>query len=109
MRYLIDIDGTICEHCDNPNFGKGEVFHDRISYINNLYNHGNEIIYYTARGMGEFDGDVNLANQKWFDYTHQQLEEWKCQFHKLIVGKYSGDCYVDDKAINCDDFFKNCR
>lgn len=106
MRYIIDIDGTICEHKDNPNFGKGVVYFDRINKLNKLYEEGHEIVYYTARGMGEFSGDAIKANQKWFDYTIQQLQSWGCKYTTAIVGKYSGDIYVDDKAINSEDFFK---
>ena len=49
MRYIVDIDGTICEHIDGPNFGSGEVYYDRIDMLNNLYDNGHEIIYMTAR------------------------------------------------------------
>lgn len=105
MKYVVDIDGTICEHKDNPNFGKGEVYYDRIQKLNELYDNGNEIVYYTARGMGEFDGSVRCAHQKWYNYTVNQLNEWGCKYTHIIVGKYSGDIYIDDKAINSNDFF----
>ena len=105
MRYVVDIDGTICEHRSNPNFGKGKVFHNRIAKMNALFDHGHEVIYYTARGMGEFDQDVAKANEKWYNYTHIQLMSWGCRFTQLIVGKYSGDVYIDDKGIHSNDFF----
>ena len=40
-----------------------------------------------------------------YTYTEQQLLDWGCKYHELIMGKYSGDVYVDDKAINSDVFF----
>ena len=107
MKYVIDIDGTICEHLDRPNFGKGKVYHDRIARINELYNQGHEIVYYTARGMGEFNQDNVSANNKWYKYTYDQLIKWNCKFTQLLIGKYSGDVYIDDKAINSEDFFRN--
>ena len=55
MIYYIDIDGTICE--DIPMKGKTEAtyraqmpFEERIEEINQLYDHGHEILYWTARG-----------------------------------------------------------
>ena len=36
MRYVVDIDGTICEHFNGPNFGSGKVYYDRIEKINKL-------------------------------------------------------------------------
>ena len=54
-NFLIDIDGTICE--DIPIKGKTEAqyrqqipYKDRIDIINQLYDDGHEIHYWTARG-----------------------------------------------------------
>jgi len=50
-RYCFDIDGTIC----NNTWGKYEEalpYKDRIEYVNQLYESGNHITYFTARGMG---------------------------------------------------------
>jgi hypothetical protein len=107
MKYIVDIDGTICEHVNNPGFGTGKVYYDRIEKINQLFDEGHEIIYYTARGMGEYDGSIHNAHQKWYNYTYNQLETWGCKFTKLILGKYSGDIYIDDKGVNSDDFFRS--
>jgi hypothetical protein len=109
MRYIVDIDGTICEQMDNFAYGSGKVFYNRIKYLNNLYDSGHEIIYYTARGMGEFDGSYRLAQKKWYNITESQLKTWGAKYTKLIVGKYSGDCYIDDKAINSEQFFSSCK
>ena len=61
MRYVIDIDGTICY----PGPGEGRYIHavprwDRIQVINNLYDEGNYVVYLTARGMGRFDNSRRL-------------------------------------------------
>lgn len=109
MRYIVDIDGTICEQMKNFAYGTGEVFYDRIKYLNDLYDSGNEIIYYTARGMGEFDGSYRLANKKWYNITEEQLKTWGAKYTKLIIGKYSGDYYIDDKGINPEQFFASCK
>jgi len=108
MKYIVDIDGTICEHMSNFKYGEGKVLYDRIEYLNKLYDKGNEIIYYTARGMGEFDGSYYLSNKKWYNITEKQLQNWGAKYTKLIIGKYSGDYYIDDKAINSEEFFSSC-
>lgn len=115
MKYIVDIDGTICEQVEVPNWGTGEVYYDRIERINQLYRDGHTIVYYTARGMGSItnpDGlytgtyiDENREN--WYDYTEKQLKEWGCLYSELHLGKYSGDIYIDDKGVNSEVFFNS--
>ena len=49
MKIYVDIDNTICSQVVGD-YGKAEPWHDNIAKINKLYDEGNEIIYYTARG-----------------------------------------------------------
>ncbi len=42
-----------------------------------------------------------------FDLTKQQLDDWGCKYNELIMGKPHADLFIDDKGINCDDFFRN--
>lgn len=107
-RYVVDIDGTICEQMKNGEYGEGKVYYDRINFLNELFDNGHEIVYYTARGMGEFCGSYRMSNEKWFSVTQKQLSNWGAKYTKLIVGKYSGDYYIDDKAINSEKFFSSC-
>lgn len=106
MKYIIDIDGTICTS-KNGIYENAVPIVDRINKINNLYDEGNQIIYFTARGMGRYDDNESLAKARFLEITELQLRLWGCKYHKLILGKPSGDFYIDDKAINSDDFFKN--
>ena len=54
MRYVIDIDGTICKEVSCPNgkkdYSKHEPMMDPIAIVNKLYDAGHEIKYMTARG-----------------------------------------------------------
>ena len=53
MRYCVDIDGTICTLTPDPKtYEDAEPWNDRIQTINKLYDEGNHITYFTARGMG---------------------------------------------------------
>ena len=105
--YCIDIDGTICENgtCNSCKYEGSKPYLERIDKINRLYDEGNIIKYYTARGMGRYSDDSQKAKNKFYNLTKMQLELWGCKYHELILGKPSADYYIDDKAIKDYDFF----
>lgn len=106
--YVIDIDGTICdkELCrKDDNYEHSIPKQDRIVRINQLYDDGHTIKYFTARGMGRHKDDAKLAYADFYNLTEMQLKNWGCKFHELILGKPSGDIYIDDKGVNANDFF----
>jgi phosphatidate phosphatase PAH1 len=107
MKYVIDIDGTICDKDDGKSYLSSIPKIDRIKVINQLYDDGNYIVYFTARGMGRYDNNVKLAEENLRYITELQLKEWGCKYHKLFMGKPAGDAYIDDKGINANDFFGN--
>ena len=114
MRYCVDIDGTICTPTIGRDYHKAEPWQDRIKVLNKLYDEGNHIIYFTARAMGRFSGHSHyIASQKakevLFDLTKQQLNDWGCKYNELIMGKPHADLFIDDKGINCDDFFNTIK
>ena len=37
--------------------------------------------------------------------TLLQLDIWGCKYHELIMGKPHADLFIDDKAMNDEDFF----
>jgi len=74
-----------------------------------LYDEGHYITYHTARGMGRFSDDPDAsvkASAILFDLTEQQLKDWGCKYHTLILGKPNADYYIDDKGVKSDDFFR---
>ena len=103
-RYCFDIDGTICTNTWGE-YGDAEPFYDRIKKVNKLYDEENYIIYFTARGMGRFGGNVDKVVESFYAITESQLDRWGCKYHKLILGKPSGDYYIDDKGISANEFF----
>jgi phosphatidate phosphatase PAH1 len=107
MKYVIDIDGTICDRSECGDYDTSIPKLDRIAKINKLYDEGNQIIYLTARGMGRFKNSRILSHQEFYNLTYNQLKSWGCKFHQLHLGKPSGDYYIDDKGINANDFFSN--
>jgi len=105
MKYVVDIDGTICDWEPGREYSLAHPNRDRIAKLNQLYDEGHHITYLTARGMGRYDGDVFLAEARFRELTELQLKEWGCKYHKFFMGKPSGDVYIDDKGISDNDFF----
>ena len=96
MKYIVDIDNTICK--TNGNDYENSVPHmDRIAKINQLFDEGNEIHYWTARG--------SISGKDWSHFTMYQLNEWECKFTTAKVGKPHYDVWIDDKAFNDEHYF----
>lgn len=104
--FVIDIDGTICSDSAGQ-YEKAVPINSRIDTVNKLYDEGNQIIFFTARGMGSSGNNIEAAKEKWFDFTRNQLEEWGVKYHSLFLGKPAADQYVDDKGISPTVFFEN--
>lgn len=89
MRYIVDIDKTICQ-TSNSDYRNSKALRNRIAKINKLFDEGHEIIYWTARG-----GNSGID---WTELTKDQLATWGCLYHDLWMNKPSYDVWVDDKA-----------
>ena len=99
MIIYVDIDNTICKSCDNSlDYSKSIPYPDRIDKINKLYDSGNTIIYWTARGT--------LTGIDWSQLTLKQFTEWNVKFHELKFKKPYYDLFIDDKNINSETYFK---
>jgi len=92
----VDIDNTICT--TNPGlldkYLKSTPIPSKIAYINSLYDNGNTITYWTARG--------GSSGVDYTELTTRQLTEWGCKYHRLIMGKPSYDLLIDDKTMHPD-------
>ena len=106
MTYVFDIDGTICTKTEGD-YEQAIPFENRIEKINELYEQGHKIVFNTARGMGRSQNCSKTANRMFFDRTYNQLKKWNVKYHSLIMGKPSGDIYIDDKGVNDENFFTN--
>lgn len=94
MTYCFDIDGTLCAQQDD--YSRAEPYVERISHVNLLYEQGNRIVLFTARG--------SKSGIDWLEATRRQIENWGLKYHELIIGKPHADLYIDDKAVHPDDF-----
>ncbi len=98
MIYAVDIDGTICTDTKG-NYVKCKPYVSVIEKINEMYDDGDTIILFTARGT--------TSGRDLYDFTKKQVESWNLKFHQLILGKPHFDILIDDKAINNKEWYKN--
>lgn len=99
MNIYVDIDETICTTPVSRDYSKSVPIENNIKRINSLFEEGNNITYWTARGT--------VTGMDWYDLTYKQLVSWGCKFHKLITGeKPAYDLLICDKAVNSEEFFK---
>ena len=87
MRYVIDIDGTICTSgtAEDTRYTEALPIRDRIDKINKLYDDGHTIIYLTARGMGRHKNNADLARKEFYEFTEIQLSLWGCKRGKEML------------------------
>ena len=93
----VDIDDTICYYDENRVYTEAKPYAERINTINKLFDEGNVIVYWTARGT--------TTNIDWTDLTKAQLSDWGAKYTELRFKKPDYDIIVDDKAIHPDTFF----
>ena len=106
MKYVFDIDGTICKTND-ADYENSLPIMERINKINSLYDDGHTIVYFTARGMGRTGGNRDAVYELFYPLTKGQLIKWKAKHHELILGKPDADFFIDDKGTNDHIFFEN--
>jgi histidinol phosphatase-like enzyme len=92
--YCFDIDGTICEQVpygSYPNYDT-ESYPEVVDAINQLYDKGNKVIMFTARGT--------TTGINWREFTEYQLNKWGVKYHELQFGKPEADYFIDDRGLN---------
>jgi hypothetical protein len=99
MLIYVDIDETICQSPEDRNYSKAQPVKERIEKINKLFDEGNTIVYWTARGT--------MTGIDWYQVTQKQFDIWGVKYHDLKMGKPAYDLFIDDKNINSDTFFND--
>ena len=104
---MVDIDGTICQNRDDLreeeldsaiHYKDVKPYLERIEMINELYDEGHNITYWTARGC--------VTGKDYYELTKDQLLNWGAKYHELQVGnKPFFDFYICDKSFNSESFF----
>jgi hypothetical protein len=101
MIFYVDIDDTICSHFEDLDYSRATPRPERILKINRLYDQGNTIVYWTARGTG--------SGINWREITEKQFKDWGVKYHELKFGKPIYDLFIDDKNINSERFFDDTK
>ena len=95
-KLVFDIDGVIAKLQPDLKYDQVEPNEKVIAIINRLYEAGNYIVLFTARGY--------KTGVDWREITRKQLQEWGVKYHELKFGKPDAELYVDDKGISIQDF-----
>lgn len=90
-RFVFDIDGVIAKPTKDNDYGKAEPDVKMVKVINKLFELGNRIVLFTARGY--------VTGIDWRETTSRQMKEWGLHYHELHFGKPNADYYVDDKML----------
>lgn len=95
MQIIIDMDGTICteEKTFSRSLAKPKL--NAVEMINNMFDEGHTIIIYTARTWMEYEMTVD-----W-------LKKNNVNYHQLFMGKPIGDIWIDDRALQFSDNWKD--
>jgi hypothetical protein len=91
-NYLIDIDGTVTEDVPNEEperMGTCEPFPDALATLNNWYDEGHIICFFTSRTEDHRDVTTKWLNRHGF------------KFHSLLMGKPRGGNYhwIDNHLV----------
>jgi len=95
MIIYIDIDETICINRLDRNYLNAEPIKENILKANKLYDEGNTIVYWTARGRS--------TGIDWNEVTRKQFDKWGVKYHEIKFNK-PYDLIIDDKALNTEDW-----
>jgi CMP-N,N'-diacetyllegionaminic acid synthase len=96
--FVFDIDGVIAKLQKNLDYGLAEPNEPMIRIINKLYDYGNKIVLFTARGY--------VTGINWSEITKNQMQSWGVKYHELKFGKPNADYYVDDKMLSMDSLYQ---
>lgn len=91
MRYAFDIDNTLVNTIGSDYANSTPIQH-RIDKVNALYDGGDTIYLFTARG--------SASGKDYRKLTEEQMLRFGIKYHSLIMGKPDVDLFVDDKAIS---------
>ena len=91
-RFVFDIDGVIAGFRAGLDYDLAPPVEEMVRIINRLYDLGNHIVLFTARGY--------VTGIDWRPTTEAQMQRWGLKYHELIFGKPNADYYIDDKMLD---------
>lgn len=91
-QFVFDIDGVIALKREDLDYGQALPNERMIAIVNRLYDMGNRIVLFTARGY--------VTGIDWRPVTEKQMKDWGVKYHELKMGKPNADYYIDDKFLD---------
>ncbi len=92
---FVDIDGTICTEEMTFERSLAKPLPMALEKVNELYDAGHTIIFWTARSWSEFK------------MTKSWLDKHGFKYHQLLMGKPIASVFIDDRAIRFEGWDKN--
>jgi len=90
--FCFDIDGVIASITPDNDYNLALPMSENISRVNLLFEAGNNIVLFTARG--------SKTGLDWRATTERQMQEWGVRYHELRFGKPAADYYIDDRMMS---------
>lgn len=104
---VFDVDGTICPiKKANEEYKDLIPYADMVNRIRELKQDGYRIVFFTARNMRTYNGDINEILKYTKPVLETWLQKWEIPYDEIIFGKpYPGKegFYVDDKTLRPDE------
>ncbi len=101
QQFVFDIDGVIALKREDLDYGQALPNEKMIKIVNQLYDWGNRIVLFTARGY--------VTGIDWKPVTAKQMQDWGVKYHELHMGKPNADFYVDDKMLSLDFLYNEIK
>ena len=101
MIIYVDIDETICFYEEdialdgNKDYAQAIPCQENIDKINKLWEDGNKIVYWTARG--------SRSGIDWTEFTKSQLATWGCKYDDLRCDKPYYDQFIEDRSLRIEE------
>lgn len=102
---IVDVDGTILE-AKNRDYENASEIAPVIGKLNYMHDHGWTIVYFTARGQLSKNGDMDRIEKENRPVLEKWLHDHGVKYDYLLFHKPYGAWYIDDKALNIQDFLK---
>ncbi len=108
MRYIVDFDNTL-SFATNRDWDNAVPNGKLIAILNRLYDEGNDVCIFTARGHLSCHGDRVLAEETYREGMEQWLSKHNVKYNVLSFAKPLGDFYIDDRAIKPEEFVEQFK
>jgi hypothetical protein len=92
---MFDFDNTVCR-TKGTDYERSIPIPEMVKSINQLYDQGHTIRFFTARG--------SRSGKNWRELTESQLKDWGIKYHELFMGKPFTDYYIGDEAMSVEEF-----